>query len=60
MAGAAAELLGLGAVASRRPMRDAPVTRQRAARAVPRVVVVTTPDQLAGTEGAGAGGHDRR
>ncbi len=30
------------------------MTRQRAARAVPRVVVVTTPEQLAGAEGAGA------
>ena len=66
MAGAAAEFLGLGAAttgpttdpttAPRRapPSEDAPVARQRAARAVPRVVVVTTPEQLAGAEGAGA------
>ena len=54
MADAAAEFLGLGAAAQQATDEDAPVTRQRAARAVPRVVVVTTPDQLAGTEGAGA------
>ena len=54
MADAAAEFLGLGAAAQQATDEDAPVTRQRAARAVPRVVVVTTPEQLAGTEGAGA------
>ncbi len=63
MAGAAAEFLGLGAAATGLttisrvelpPSEDAAVARQRAARAVPRVVVVTTPEQLAGTEGAGA------
>ena len=38
----------------RRSRATRPWHRQRAARAVPRVVVVTTPEQLAGTEGAGA------
>ncbi len=67
VADAAAEFLGLG-TATTGPTADpttaqepepvttehAPLVRQRAARAVPRVVVVTTPEQLAGTEGAGA------
>ena len=67
VADAAAEFLGLGGATTGpttapttaqepEPIRteNAPVTRQRAARAVPRVVVVTTPEQLAGAEGAGA------
>ena len=58
MADAAAEFLGLGATSTGHTAGDEPKTeppsRQRAARAVPRVVVVTTPEQLAGTEGAGA------
>ena len=63
VADAAAEFLGLG-TATTGPTADpttaqepepvttehAPSVRQRAARAVPRVVVVTTPEQLAGTE----------
>ena len=59
MADAAAEFLGLGAATTEPPTNQAATdgpapARQRAARAVPRVVVVTTPEQLAGTEGAGA------
>lgn len=44
----AAEHLSLGSVA------DSDGPRPRAARAVPRIVVTTTPDQLAGVRGAGA------
>ncbi len=59
MADAAAEFLGLGTATTEPPTNRAaaenvPPARQRPARAVPRVVVITTPEQLAGTEGAGA------
>ena len=59
MADAAAEFLGLGAATTELPTSQAAAenaapARRRPARAVPRVVVVSTPEQLAGAAGAGA------